>query len=538
MTSTAHNEMVCLPDSPLELARLVDAAITKLAGAQLGLVADADVLATVAVLETAWRRADGVNAALLVEVSDREVFTAAGCKTVKSFYAEHHRLGHFGAKRRLEVAEAISPMTAMTGEKLPPKREPLAKGVADGEVSAEHVHAIESVMAKIPHSAAADELTAAVAIMAEAARGLAPADLGALGQRVLAHLDPDGTLTDDKDRRRMRGITIGRQDEQLMSKISGYLTPAVRAKLEVLLDNWARPGMNNPDDEQSPSGSVGELGDEDREALAEAVRTDTRTPAQRNHDAIEQGLDWVLGHEALGRPNRIPAQLTITVDEADLARHAGVALTATGTMVPIADLIALAADAVPWLAVFKTFTREVVNFGRGRRLATMGQRLALFSAYRGCSRPGCTRPFSHTEAHHGVLDYAKGGRTDLSDLAPACGPDNRNVGDQPGQWETGLITNGPDAGLIGWRRAGTDEPYRVNRVHDPGAYLRGNTVDADQGPPEPRGITVPDSPPPRSSRTEGPTMPPTRPEPADDWINTHPSSPVEAVLESLMSRAA
>ena len=34
-----------------------------------------------------------------------------------------------------------------------------------------------------------------------------------------------------------------------MSKISGFVTPQLRAKLEVLLDNWAAPGMNNPDDD-------------------------------------------------------------------------------------------------------------------------------------------------------------------------------------------------------------------------------------------------------------------------------------------------
>lgn len=480
MTVSTHNEMVDLPDSFAGLANLIDAAITKVAAMPLGLASDADLLAGMEILERAWRRADGANAAVLMEISDRSVYTKAGCRSMKKFLAEHHRLGNAEANRRLTTAAAIGRFTATTGEKLPPKREPVATGVAEGTISGEHVHEIELVMTKVPHSAPPDDVELAVQILSEAATELAPADLRKVGQRLLAHLDPDGSLTDEKDRRRMRGISIGPQDKQLMSKISGYITPTLRAKLEVLLDNWAKPGMNNPDDENPLVGSVAELSDEDRERLTEAIRTDQRTSAQRNHDAFERGLDWVLGHEALGKPKRLPVHVVVTVEERDLARHAGVGLTATGTRVPVGDLVGLAAGAVPWLAVFADFTRKIVDFGHGKRLATMPQRIAMFATYLGCSRPGCTRPSSQTEAHHGILDYADGGVTDLADLAPACGPDNRNVGTRPGQWETGRITDGPDAGLIGWRLVGTDDPFRVNRVHDPRAYLRGSRFEGER----------------------------------------------------------
>jgi len=482
VSTAPHNEMVVIPDSFTDLADLIDAAVAKVATLPLGLESDDDLLAGMETLERAWRRADGANTAVLMEVSDRSAYTKAGCRSMKKFLAEHHRLGNVEAHRRLTTAGAIGRFTATTGEKLPPKREPVANGVSEGTISGEHVHEIESVMAKVPHGAPSEDVDLAVQILSEAATELAPADLRKVGQRLLAHLDPDGSLTDDKDRRRMRGIIIGRQDKQEMSKISGFITPALRAKLEVLLDNWAKPGMNNPDDENPLSGSAAELSDEDRERLTEAIRTDQRSAAQRNHDAFEKGLDWILGHEALGQPNRIPVHVVVTMEERDLARHAGVGLTATGTRLPIRDLVSLAADAVPWLAVFTDFTRKIVDFGHGKRLATMPQRIAMFATYLGCSRPGCTRPFSHTEAHHGILDYADGGATDLADLAPACGPDNRNVGTKPGQWETGRIVDGPDTGLVGWRLTGTDDPFRVNRVHDPRAYLRGTRFEDHRAP--------------------------------------------------------
>ncbi|WP_280985247.1 DUF222 domain-containing protein [Gordonia araii] len=241
-----------LPDSPLELARVVDAAVEKLAALRLSLTADAEVLDAVEVLEGAWRRADGANAALLVEVSDRELFRTVGHTSVKRFYAQHHRLGNGEAKRRVTVAEAIGVFTSMTGDKLPSKREPIAVAVARGEISGNHVHEVEEIVTKIPRSASPDEVATAVEIMATAARELAPTDLRPVGQRLLAHLDPDGTLTDDTDRQRQRGLIIARQDAQLMSKVSGWLPPATRAKLEVLLHNWAAPGMNNPDDAGEP----------------------------------------------------------------------------------------------------------------------------------------------------------------------------------------------------------------------------------------------------------------------------------------------
>ncbi|GED97496.1 HNH endonuclease signature motif containing protein [Gordonia crocea] len=517
MSDTAASAPGDLPDTALGLAQIIDAAISRLAAMPLGLTPDDQVLETVTTLEAAWRRADGANAALLVEVSDRELFRTAGHTSVKRYYAQAQRLGASAANRRAEVAQAIGILTSMTGEKLPPKREPVADGVADGMISAEAVHEIEQVMAKVPRNTPPDEVDTAVGIMATAAREMAPVDLRAIGTRLLAHLDPDGSLTDDTDRRRQRGLTLGPQDIRGMSRISGWLTPAARAKLEVLLDNWAAPGMNNPEDPGSPAGSVAELGEADRDTLSQSVQRDARSAAQRNVDALELGLDWLLGHEAYGPPDRIPSQLVITVDGEDLHRRAGVALTATGTMVPVGDLITLAADALPYLEVFKGGTRVVLDFWRGKRLATLPQRLAIFGSDLGCTRPGCTEPFSRTEAHHGALDFAKGGNTNVSEMTGACGPDNRNVGTKPGQWETAVITEGPDEGRIGWRPAGTDQPFATNPVHNPAAFL-GSRHTADP-PPDRR-------PPPRMHRT--------RPAPIGQSTRP-PGSLVEAGFERLLA---
>ncbi|QKT06462.1 DUF222 domain-containing protein [Gordonia sp. X0973] len=278
---------------------------------------------------------------------------------------------------------------------------------------------------------------------------------------------------------------------------------------------------------------------------------DTRTSAQRDHDALEAGLDWLLGHQALGKPDRIPAEVVITIDEHDLARRAGIGVTATGTMVPVGDLIHLAADATPWLAVFHHHTRSVLDFGRGRRLATKTQRLALFAAEPGCSKPGCGQPFSRTQAHHATRDYAHGGSTNVTDMTGACGRHNRAVGTKPGQWETHVFTNGPHTGRTGWRRTGTDQPFQVNHTHDPRTYLhntpfdpnrRADTTNHTQTRP-PANTTPPgDEPPPPRSTTK-PTIKRIRPHehwrppsgtsidvPGEDW-----NSPVEKSLAAVVA---
>ncbi|MFT4201741.1 DUF222 domain-containing protein [Gordonia sp. (in: high G+C Gram-positive bacteria)] len=508
-----------LPESPLALARLIDAAEQRLASAPLGLLTDDEVQATVETLETARRRRDGVDAALYVEVNDRQVFLRTGHTKPRDFYAQHLRLGAAVARQREDTAAAIGRLTAMTGEKLPPKREEAAVAVAAGEISGHHVREIEKVMDKIPQAADIEDAEMALTMMTTAASDLMPDEIGKVGQRILAHLDPDGSLTDDVDRKRQRGITIGRQDSRLMSSISGYLTPQLRAKLEVLLDNLAKPGMNNPDDEDCLRGPASELGADDREALADAAARDRRTAAQRNHDAIEAGLDWLLGHESLGRPDRLPAQLVITVDEGDLARRAGVALTATGTMLPVTGLVELAADATPWLEVFRSGTRQVLDLYRGARIATKAQRLALFGAHHGCTRPMCTRPASQCQVHHAELDWAKGGMTNLNDLTLACGPDNRNVGDRPGQWETTVLTTGPDAGRTGWRLVGSTGPYRTNPIHRRVVLARTDDATADD-PPKPR------------------PAPPMRRAMPETWEPEYRPSPVEAALEARLAAAS
>jgi hypothetical protein len=62
---------------------------------------------------------------------------------------------------------------------------------------------------------------------------------------------------------------------------------------------------------------------------------------------------------------------------------------------------------------------EVLDEGRGRRLASAAQRRAIAVMHATCAMPGCTVPVDECRVHH-VDPWHDGGRTDLDQLVPVC----------------------------------------------------------------------------------------------------------------------
>ncbi|WP_026917488.1 HNH endonuclease signature motif containing protein [Gordonia shandongensis] len=476
-------EPATLPDDALDLARLLVQVTDALRDANLDSLTEDDLVTVAETVECARRKAEAADASIITAVSDRAAYRKAGWIRRSQFLGFGLRLSPGEVKRRTVAASQIGRLTNLQGELLDPVLPTAADAVADGEVSAAHVLVITDVMRRIPDRVPGDVIAAAEADLAAAARTLSPDQLTKVGIRLLAHLDPDGQETDDRDRRRNRSVTLGQQDVRLMSRLAGELTPQLRAKLDVILTAWAAPGVNNPDDPDSPRGAADAPG-LDPAVLQAAADRDLRSPAQRNHDALEAFADFVLAHGGLGPSDSLSSQLVITADLADLAAGCGIALTATGTRVPVADLVDLAADAVPYLEVFAAGSRQILYFGRGRRLASRAQRLALFGRDRGCTAPGCDRPFSMTQAHH-MPDWQHGGPTDIDNLGAACGGHNRAASAGPARWDTEVLgpEAGPEAGRVGWRVADRDGPVRTNPIHYADLPIRRRPPDAH--PPSP-----------------------------------------------------
>jgi len=86
----------------------------------------------------------------------------------------------------------------------------------------------------------------------------------------------------------------------------------------------------------------------------------------------------------------LPCQLIITVSPTDLERRAGRATTHHGGTLSINQALKLAAEAKVLPAIL-TDTGGILTYGRNRRLASPGQRRALFAGDRGRTFPDCTR---------------------------------------------------------------------------------------------------------------------------------------------------
>ncbi len=358
-----------------------------------------------------------VVAALQAQTTAQEI----GAKNWPDVLRIRDRLSSEDARRRVRHAELLGPRWSLTGEPLPPLRPHVAAAVAAGAINADHVDVIESFFAKLPTWARLDALDDSELALVAAARHLTPEALRAVVKRKLYELDQDGPEPD-----RDRALVLSKQRPDGSSELRGRLTPTARAVYEALMVKYAAPGMCNPADPVPCSSGT---------PSQEQIDNDHRTLAQRQHDAWET-MGRLLLSTDLGEHNGFPMGIVATCTLEQLEQRAGVAVTHTGSQLPVKDLLNLAAQAGAscYLTVFDNHGDVPLYLGRARRTATTGQRLALFARDLGCSRPDCTRPAADCQAHHAVADWRHGGRTDITDLTLACGPDNRLATD--GGWTT------------------------------------------------------------------------------------------------------
>ncbi|MFC7449843.1 HNH endonuclease signature motif containing protein [Rhodococcus daqingensis] len=461
------------------VAGQVEARLTAIADAVAGLcdadltgLADAELTDTMARLEKSLRQAAAVGHKLIVEAVERSLPGKLGHRSVNKLLVGVLRISAADASARVTAAKSLGTWHAISGESLPADLPETAAAQRDGDIGADHCRAVREVIRKIPYAVPASDVEAAEQILAELARAGTPEDVENAGHELLAHLNPDGNLADDRDRKRLRGIRFGRQDKDLMTPISGHLDPETRALLEPILAKWARPGMNNPDDPESPTGDA-EHPNVDRDRLAAAAGRDTRTAAQRNHDAVKEALRTLLGSGVVGSHRGLPATAIITMTLDQLERATGVATTASGGILPIRDALKLAEQAHPVLVLFDHNGRPL-HLGRTKRLATADQRLALIAAEGGCTGPGCAAPATLTATHH-KRDYAKGGRTDIGDLTLACDCCHALVHDGPGGWKTRTAPEGTEyAGRTEWippPHIDPEQKPRINHRHHPKELL-------------------------------------------------------------------
>lgn len=146
--------------------------------------------------------------------------------------------------RRLAVAARICPRRQLTGPPLPAQLPAVADAVASGVLGEDHLKQIIAVIDRLPScTSPADRVDVEASLVRESSKHAADF-VAELGKGIDAVFNPDGHF-DEQDRARRRGLTMGRQGVDGMSKLSGYVDPETRSYIEAVAAA-VRPGRHLP----------------------------------------------------------------------------------------------------------------------------------------------------------------------------------------------------------------------------------------------------------------------------------------------------
>ena len=364
-------------------------------------------------------------------------------------------------KRRMKTAARLCPRRQLSGPPLPPELPLVAQAVAAGAIGEDHLRVIGRAVDKLPSILSVTEREEVEASLVRQATKSDAEILKAAAGRIDEIFNPDGDY-DEADRARRRGLVLGPQGRDGLSRLAGWIDPETRCYVEAHTAA-VRPGRHLPD------GTLAEVPDQ-------------RSGAQRCHDGIKLGLKAGIASGGLGshRGHPVTVIARTTLAELNQAAHAvnnpaipmpSPARTGGDTALPMRDLIRMAADgAIHYLAVFDNHTERPLYLGRQARIATTDQRIICYARDGGCTRPDCLAPGYHSEVHHSP-DWSSGGATDADKLFFACAPDHKLVTE--GHYQTTVTHTG--------RLAWTDgtKPPDINHAHHPEELLRGDTDPPD-----------------------------------------------------------
>ena len=169
-----------------------------------------------------------------------------GATSLKSVMVQRLRISGKEAKRRLADAKELGPRTALNGEPLDPLLAPTATAQSSGSIGPEHVTEIRSFLDKLPARVDPEvrELSEKTLVVVGSSTG--PEEVRKAAEKLAAAIDQDGPEPDDRDRARKRGMTIGPQQADGMSRLTGLLDPEARATLEPAWPNWPPPACATP----------------------------------------------------------------------------------------------------------------------------------------------------------------------------------------------------------------------------------------------------------------------------------------------------
>ena len=329
------------------------------------------------------------------------------------------------------VGEATQPRTSLTGEMLPARFEQLGDGVAAGSVSVEKAAVIVRELEKAAVACSVDALATGERVLVGFAPGYSVRELRALAAQVRDRLDQDGVEPREVRQRRRRSLRVT-TTEDAMVRIEAVLDPESAAPVVTAIDAIVTRELHRStkvafrDDQDGPTPSSEE---------------ETRTLTQLRADALVELCRHAAGCRQ-ARAEGIPEiTVVVRIDLDTLTTGLGIGeIDGVAAPVSAGTVRRMAADAHVIPVVLRG-NSEVLDLGRGTRLFTKAQRLALAERDGGCAWMGCPHPPSYTEAHHIRWWNAHSGATDLDNGILLCSSHHHRIHDDG--WEISVRDNIP-----------------------------------------------------------------------------------------------
>ena len=193
--------------------------------------------------------------------------------------------------------------------------------------------------------------------------------------------------------------------------------------------------------------------------------------------------------------------VSITLDDLAEADANTLFQTNVGVDLDAFDLVRLGMDGTSdFLLTVDGLSGVPLHLGRSRRLASVGQRIAMFAVQGVCSWAGCTTSMSECEAHH-IISWLRHGATDIENLTGLCPTHHRcNNDHRDGSFNKGYMDYYPDTGGAVLVKA---DGTRHTNTTDPAMHSAVNRIKAKRAStsaPPPAKTHWPTSPPPPPGR--------------------------------------
>ncbi len=370
-----------------EAWRQVTADIAELATRAVYGLSDTELAETAAVVHAISSRCVAIVAALAHEAHGRDLPHRQAATSTVAWLRDLLRITPAEARLLVSLGQVLD------------TRPILAGAVTDGALTTSQAAAIGRVLADVPDTEPGLVDKVEAELIGHATQ-FEPTILHRLGERVLAHINPD--LADTRLRERLereqrhaqhrRGFTMS-PDGLGGIRLSGVLDVEGAAIIGAAIEPLTRPHHS-------------------------ADGPDPRTPAARRADALLDVCQLALRTGDLPASGGQPPQLVVTIDLAALQRDLAIGHLDTGALLTPQATRRLACNTAIIPALLDG-ARVPINLGRTRRTYTGAARTAVLLRDGGCAFPGCDRPPRWTDIHH-IQPWQHAGPTNQDNAVALC----------------------------------------------------------------------------------------------------------------------